>query len=288
MTFFNPAFTRIFGWTLDERLGEKMDLFVPEETWPETQKMIEKVLAGESFSGFETLRYTKDRSIVHVSMSAAIYKDQNGNRIGSVINLRDINEQKKLEGQLHHALKMESIGTLAGGIAPEEIDRIFDPYFTTKEPGKATGMGLAVVHGIVKGHNALITVESELGKGSTFSIFFPAIEKEAIVKTEPGEELPNGDERILFIDDEPSLVKMGHQILERLWYKVESTTTSPIEALKLFRSKPDRFDLVITDLTMPEMTGDKLLKEILNIRPDIPVTLCTGFSEKIDEKKRMP
>lgn len=170
------------------------------------------------------------------------------------------------------------------GISPKEMNRIFDPYFTTKELGKGTGMGLSVVHGIVKGHNGLITVESEPGKGSSFSIFFPAIEKEAIVETEPGEDLPTGDERILFIDDEPSIVKMGHQILERLGYNVESAT-SPIEALNLFGSKPDQFDLVITDLTMPEMTGDKLLKEIINIRPDIPVILCTGFSEKIDEKK---
>ncbi|RZB33351.1 MAG: hypothetical protein SRB2_04119, partial [Desulfobacteraceae bacterium Eth-SRB2] len=165
-----------------------------------------------------------------------------------------------------------------------KIDRIFDPYFTTKELGKGTGMGLAVVHGIVKGHNGLITVESEDGKGTTFNIFFPAVEKEAMVETETGEELPTGGERILFIDDEESLVKMGQQRLERLGYKVEATI-SPIEALELFRSQPDQFDLVITDLTMPKMTGDKLVKEILNIRPDIPLILCTGFSDKIDEKK---
>jgi len=170
------------------------------------------------------------------------------------------------------------------GIPKEKIDRIFDPYFTTKEVGKGTGMGLAVVHGIVQGHNGLITVESELGKGTTFSIFFPVVKKEAVVETETDEDLPTGNERILFVDDEESIAKLGHQILERLGYKLESTT-SPIEALALFRSQPDQFDLVITDLTMPKMTGDKLVKEILNVRSDIPIVLCTGFSEKIDEKK---
>jgi PAS domain S-box-containing protein len=176
------------------------------------------------------------------------------------------------------------VSDMGHGISQEDIDRIFDPYFTTKEIGKGTGMGLAVVHGIVKGHNGLITVESELGKGTTFNIYFPVIGENAIVETETFEELPTGSERILFIDDEESLVKMGHQRLERLGYKVEATIR-PIEALELFRSQPDHFDLVITDLTMPKMTGDKLVKEILNIRSDIPIILCTGFSDKIDEKK---
>ena len=170
------------------------------------------------------------------------------------------------------------------GISRVDIDRIFDPYFTTKEIGRGTGMGLAVVHGIVKEHNGLITVESELGKGTTFNIFFPVVEKEAVIETKTDDKIPTGKERVLFIDDEESIAKLGRQILERLGYKVKATI-NPIEALELFRSQPDEFDLVITDLTMPKMTGDKLVKEILNIRTDIPIILCTGFSEKIDEKK---
>ena len=444
--YLNPAFTSVFGWPIEERLGKKMDLFVPEEAWPETQMMIERVMAGVSFTGFETRRYTKEGNIIHVNMSAAVYKDQDGNPIGSVINLRDITEQKKLEGQLQQAQKMEAIGTLAGGIAhdfnnilgiilgntelamddipewntahfnlgeiktaslrakdvvrqllsfsrqtdqerkpiklipiikdslkllratiptsidirqdiqatddtiladptqihqvmmnlctnashametggsievgienvvldedsaviytdlnpdnyvrvtvsdtgqgivPEAIDRIFDPYFTTKEVGKGSGMGLSVVHGIIKSHGGAISVESELGKGTTFNVLFPVVEKQADSEIETDEELPTGNERILFVDDEESMVYVGRYILERLGYQVEAQT-SPVQALKLFQANPDQFDLVITDMTMPKMTGDQLAKEILKIRPDIPTILCTGFSEKMDEEK---
>jgi len=177
-----------------------------------------------------------------------------------------------------------SVSDTGDGIAPEIKDRIFDPYFTTKEVGKGSGMGLSVVHGIVMNHNGAISVDSELGKGATFTIFLPASKREPVPETTIDEELPTGKERILFVDDEESIVKMGIQRLKRLGYKVESTT-SPIEALDLFRSKSDQFDLVITDLTMPKMTGDKLVKAILDIRPDIPIILCTGFSEKINSEK---
>jgi signal transduction histidine kinase/ActR/RegA family two-component response regulator len=170
------------------------------------------------------------------------------------------------------------------GIAPEAIDLIFDPYFTTKEVGKGTGMGLSVVHGIVKSHGGAILVESELGKGTTFSVLFPVIEKQADSEIETDEELPTGNERILFVDDEESMVSVGRNKLERLGYKIE-TRTSPIEALELFRANPDQFDLVITDMTMPKLTGDHLAEEILKIRPDMPTILCTGFSEKIDGEK---
>jgi len=145
-------------------------------------------------------------------------------------------------------------------------------------------MGLAVVRSIVKEHNGMITVKSKPGQGTTFSIFFPAVEQDVVMESEPADKLPMGNEKILFLDDEQSIVNIARQRLERLGYEVE-TKMSPIEALELFRSRPDQFDLVITDLTMPEMTGDTLVKEILHIRPDIPVILCTGFSEKIDEKK---
>jgi CheY-like chemotaxis protein len=170
------------------------------------------------------------------------------------------------------------------GISPDIIDRIFDPFFTTKEVGKGVGLGLSVVHGIVKSYGGSMTVFSELGKGTFFTAYFPIVEEDAAIESKPVEEEPTGNERILFVDDEESIVTMGRQRLERLGYQIESTISS-LEALDLFRSKPDHFDLVITDLTMPKMTGDKLVKEILNIRPDMPIIICTGFSEKMDGEK---
>jgi PAS domain S-box-containing protein len=170
------------------------------------------------------------------------------------------------------------------GIEPEIANRIFDPYFTTKEVGKGTGMGLSVVHGIVRSYDGMITVTSEPGKGSVFEVLFPVIEAETKQKVKEPEALPTGNERILFVDDEQSLVKVVRRILEQLGYEVE-TKINPVEALELFRSGPDRFDLVITDMSMPQMTGKRLVKEILNIRADMPIVLCTGYHEKISEEK---
>lgn len=170
------------------------------------------------------------------------------------------------------------------GIAPEKIDRIFDPYFTTKEVGKGVGMGLSVVHGIVFDHNGVISVDSKLEKGTTFNIFFPTTEMEPLSEKPLDEDLPTGKERILFVDDEKSMVSVGRDRLELLGYQVESKT-NPIKALELFRANPDHFDLVITDMAMPQMTGDQLVKQMLNIRPDLPTIICTGFSQNINEKK---
>jgi len=170
------------------------------------------------------------------------------------------------------------------GMNPEIKGRIFDPYFTTKDIGKGTGLGLSVVHGIVKNHGGGISVNSKLGKGTSFEIYFPVVETKAVTETETEEKLPTGNERILFVDDEESMVYVARNRLERLGYQVEAKT-SPDEALKLFRDIPNQFDLVITDMSMPEMTGDRFAQEILKIRPDIPTILCTGYSEKIDKQK---
>jgi len=170
------------------------------------------------------------------------------------------------------------------GMTPDIMDSIFDPYFTTKEQSEGTGMGLSVVHGIVKSNDGGITVQSEPGKGSRFSIYFPAIDMRVVAEPASAEPLPSGNECILFIDDEPPLVEIGQEILESLGYTVVIRTSS-IEALNLFRATPHRFDLVITDMTMPNMTGDKLARELIEIRPDISVILCTGYSDMISEQK---
>jgi len=170
------------------------------------------------------------------------------------------------------------------GMGETTLAKIFDPYFTTKEKGVGTGLGLAVVHGIVQKHGGAIRVQSEFGTGSTFDLYFPAVPKEASPEISVAEEMPTGNERILLIDDEQFLVDMGKEMLEYLGYRVEARTSS-VDALELFSADPFRFDLVITDMTMPNMTGDKLAMEIIRIRADIPVVICTGYSERLLEER---
>jgi len=167
------------------------------------------------------------------------------------------------------------------GIAPDIMDKIFDPFFTSKKFGEGTGLGLSVVHGIVKQSDGYITVESELDRGSTFAVYFPMITGELETDAIRDDVLPTGSERILFVDDEEALVEMGKDVLTELGYDVTARASSR-EALALFRLDPSRSDLVITDQTMPEMTGVELAKEILAIRSDVPVILCTGFSHLVD------
>ncbi|MCK4507470.1 MAG: response regulator, partial [Desulfuromonadales bacterium] len=162
---------------------------------------------------------------------------------------------------------------------------IFDPFFTTKEVGSGTGMGLSVAHGIITQHGGFITVESHPGQGSTFNLYFPSIKKMSVEsKPEFIEPLPTGTERVLFVDDEECLADTCGELLEYQGYKVTSLMSS-IEALTVFRSDPQKFDLVITDQTMPELSGAELATELLKIRPDIPIILCSGFSAKVSEEE---
>jgi CheY-like chemotaxis protein len=166
------------------------------------------------------------------------------------------------------------------GMSPEVKERIFEPFFTTREQGKGTGLGLSVVYGIVKSLEGAITVESELGVGSTFRVFFPKIKTEARPEILQSSELPRGDERILFVEDEEVLVEWGQVVLERLGYTVTAVNSST-KGLRVFSADPSLFDLVITDQAMPKMTGAQLSKQILEIRKDIPIILCTGHSETV-------
>ncbi len=171
------------------------------------------------------------------------------------------------------------------GMTPEIVDMIFDPYFTTKEVGKGSGMGMWVVHGIIKNHGGFVKVKSEPGKGSTFFTFFPCIEEEIISKeTNEFDDIPTGTEKILFIDDMKMMTTFGKGMLEKLGYFV-TTKNDSSEALSLFQRDPVQFDLVITDQIMPKLTGTELAKYFLNIRPDIPIILCTAYSGPIDELK---
>ena len=168
------------------------------------------------------------------------------------------------------------------GIEPKIIDRIFDPYFTTKEAGKGTGMGLAMVHGIVKNHGGGIRVTSELGKGTRFDILFPLIDVKVIEVPAPLKAVsPKGKERILLVDDEEMITDTMKNILEQLEYNVSSFCDSQ-KACEEFRRRPFDFDLIITDMIMPFMTGDILIKKIRAVRADIPIIMSTGYNDKID------
>jgi PAS domain S-box-containing protein len=169
------------------------------------------------------------------------------------------------------------------GISPETIGTIFDPFYTTKPVGEGSGMGLSVVHGIVESYGGKITVVSELKKGSVFTVYLPITPKRISSHPDEMETLPAGTERVLFVDDETSIAEMAGMVLERLGYQV-TTRTSSVAALNFFSTKANDFDLVITDMTMPGMTGDKLAVELMKIRADIPVILCTGYSKNISDE----
>jgi len=166
------------------------------------------------------------------------------------------------------------------GMERSVIEKVFDPYFTTKPKGEGTGLGLAVVDGIMRTYGGAISIDSEPGQGTTFDLFFPGVQSEPIREAEDFRAIPGGHERVLLVDDESAMVEMERQMLERLGYEVISRTGS-IEALEAFKRRHGEIDLVITDMTMPHMTGVQLAEKIWKISPYIPVILCTGFSELI-------
>ncbi len=169
------------------------------------------------------------------------------------------------------------------GMSPEVIERIFDPFFTTKRKGEGTGMGLSVVHGIVKSQGGTLTVDSSPGEGSAFKVYLPALTSEWVPGSDSADLMITGTEHILFVDDEAFQADIAKKMLTRLGYQLTARTSS-VEALEEFRRSPEKFDLVITDMTMPQMPGDVLARELIAIRPDIPIIVCTGYSDRIDKK----
>jgi signal transduction histidine kinase len=218
--------------------------------------------------------------LMNICTNAAHAMEDNGGILGISLKAMTVDQNDGLKDLIPGEYAEIKISDTGVGIDPAIMDKIFDPFFTTKKTGKGAGMGLALVHGIVTSYNGTITVESVPGQGTVFTIYLPLIRSRGESEPYQPEVLPTGDERILLIDDGTPIVKMSSQILQRLGYEVVFSTSSR-KALELFRSKPDDFDLVITDMTMPEMTGDKLALELMKIRRDIPVILCTGYSNKI-------
>jgi len=225
--------------------------------------------------------------IMNLGTNAYHAMREKGGVLGITLRQEKIgSDDSKYDPNLHPGPYLKLIVEDTGhGIDTNIMEKIFDPYFTTKGVGEGTGIGLSVVHGIVMDHGGDIRVYSETGQGTAFHVYLPLIEtgsvEQEIISAGP---VPTGTERILFVDDEEQIVQMVQQILESLGYHVTPRTSS-VEALEAFMAKPDGFDLIITDMTMPNMTGAELALRLLKIRSDIPIILCTGFSELMDENK---
>ncbi|MBW1607793.1 MAG: PAS domain S-box protein [Deltaproteobacteria bacterium] len=435
--YISPAFTKIFGWTLEEMKGKRMP-FVPQSESESTMAIIRNLVEdGTQCQGFETKRYAKDGRLLDVSISASRYNDHEGNPIGTLVILRDISEKKRLESQLQYIERMEAIGTLAGGIAHDfnnlmmgmlgnislilydigsespyyeklkniekliqsgskltsqllgyarkgkyevrpinlnqlveessetfgrtrkeivihrefaedlssvmadeaqiqqilmnlfinaadampgggdlflktlnvthedirdkpykprsgdyillkvsdtgtgmgqkVMDRIFEPFFTTKDLGRGSGLGLASVYGIIKGHDGYIDVESEKGLGAIFSIYLPASEKSIQKTLEIPERIMEGNENILLVDDEALVINVGVQLLKKLGYTVLEAQSGR-EAIKIFMEGNHAIDMVILDMVMPDMSGGEVYDRIKRIDSNVKVLLSSGYS----------
>ncbi len=191
------------------------------------------------------------------------------------VDAAQVRAQPELREGVYARLTVSDTGS---GMAPAVLKRVFEPFFTTKGPGEGTGLGLSVVHGIMQDHEGAVTVESGVGKGTTFRLYFPeqiGVEEETPAGAQP--LLRGLGERVLFIDDEVALCDSTRQLLDKLGYQT-TALSSPVAAMERFRENPDGFDIVITDLSMPFMTGIDLSREMLGLRPKLPVMLASGFN----------
>ena len=224
--------------------------------------------------------------VMNLCTNAAYSMRKGGGSLEVILNNRQVSDGEmnglsSLHPGKYLVIKVKDSG---GGIPLKLIDKIFEPYFTTKGPGEGTGLGLSIIHGIVKSYDGTIHVENNTDGGATFYVYLPVIDEDMSADLGKRLEIPGGTERILLVDDEKAGLAAVQKTLESIGYKVSSTMSS-VQALGIFRNNPDAFDLVITDMTMPNMTGKELICEIKKIKPDIPTILCTGFSEQIDENE---
>ncbi|MCG8688726.1 MAG: PAS domain S-box protein [Desulfobacterales bacterium] len=221
--------------------------------------------------------------IMNLSTNAYHAMEDQGGEIAFKVTSLDIQSQPGAESQLkpgcYICLSVKDSGI---GMAPDVVEKIFDPFFTTKEKAKGTGMGLSVVHGIVENMGGMIKVRSRPGHGSEFRVYFPVKTVTASIDNNAAklQAYTRGKENLIIVDDEEAILKMEAIALERAGYNV-TALTDPVEALMTFKASPQKFDLVITDMSMPKMQGDSLVKEMRAVRNDIPIILCTGFSEKM-------
>jgi CheY-like chemotaxis protein/two-component sensor histidine kinase len=222
--------------------------------------------------------------LMNLLTNAAHAMRDKGGRLGIELSDYALSAEGRMPNGVEPGYYMKLVVRDTGvGMSDDTVLRIFDPFFTTKKPGEGTGLGLSVVHGIVTQSNGHISVESEPDKGSAFTVLIPKIGgKSTTGRT--GKDLPTGSERILLVDDEEAVAEMGEDILAELGYEVTSRTTS-VRALSLFNENPYRFDLVITDQTMPDISGIELSKRLLSLRSDIPIIMSTGFSDVVDAEK---
>jgi signal transduction histidine kinase/ActR/RegA family two-component response regulator len=224
--------------------------------------------------------------IMNLATNAYHAMEENGGELKISLNEVELGEHDRINHDLASGLyACLTVSDTGKGMNKDIMKNIFDPFFTTKERGKGTGMGLSVVHGIVKNMNGAIKVYSEPGNGTEFHVYLPIVksnfETQEIQSKEP---LQGGTEKVLLVDDEESIIVMEKQVLERLGYQVTSHTSS-IEALEVFKADPKKFDIVISDVSMPKMSGDKLAVEMIKTRPGIPILLCTGYSKSMTDEK---
>lgn len=232
-----------------------------------------------------------DRTQIHQLMmnlcrNAAQSMEDTGGMVNIVLDQKHITAERFFAGQCldpGHYVQL-TIADTGIGIAPRIIESVFDPFFTTKAVDKGTGLGLAVVYGIVNRHSGFIEIESEPNIGTKVICYFPFTEEKAVTTQKRSAALPGGNETILFVDDDAVLARMGQLQLERLGYSVEPHT-NPSEALERVKNNPEKYDLVITDMTMPEMAGDQLIKALKSIKKEIKTIICTGYSKRLNGKE---